>query len=99
VRLEGSVLLYNLRNFVYTRSLEQRPRFKPPIVNYAQRTVVSLGRASIERRCKLCVAQRKVDYVRAELTEFNQTVPRIPHFADTGTRLRIGVQYPAGNDW
>jgi iron complex outermembrane receptor protein len=81
VRLEGSVYYYNLRNFVF-------PAFTGltdagsnlPIVNYTQGNSRYTGtEASIGVRALPTLwLNGKVDYVRAELTELNKPLPRIP---------------------
>lgn len=81
VRLEGSLFYYNLRNFVFpafTGLTDEESRL--PIVNYAQGDSRYMGtEASIEARAfRNLWFDGQVDYVRAELTELNKPLPRIP---------------------
>ncbi len=81
VRFEGSVYYYNLRNFVYTAFTGTiDPGSHLPIVNYAQANSRFLG---TEATAEIRIARTmwltgRVDYVRAELTELNKPLPRIP---------------------
>ena len=81
LRLEGSIYYYNLRNFVfpaYTGLTDERSNL--PIVNYAQGNSRYVGtEASVEARIfRTLWFNGQVDYVRAELTEQNKPLPRIP---------------------
>lgn len=86
VRLEGSFYYYNLRNFVYTAFTGATdPGSKLAIVNYAQVNSRFVGtEASIEAKVASSLwLNGKVDYVRAELTELNKPLPRIPPLRGT----------------
>jgi iron complex outermembrane receptor protein len=81
LRLEGSVYYYNIRNFVFpafTGLTDARSNL--PIVNYSQRNSRYVGtEASVEARVlRTLWFNGQVDYVRAELTEQNKPLPRIP---------------------
>ncbi len=86
LKLTGGVYYYNLRNFVFpafTGVIDSHSNL--PIVNYAQGNSRYAGiETSIE--AKLFDAlwfDGKADYVRAELTELNKPLPRIPPFRAT----------------
>jgi len=86
VRFEGSVYYYNLRNFVYTAFTGAiDPGSNLPIVNYAQANSRFVGtEASVEARVANSLwLNGKVDYVRAELTDLNKPLPRIPPLRGT----------------
>jgi iron complex outermembrane receptor protein len=86
VRLEGSVYYYNLQNFVFTAFTGAiDPGSHLPIVNYAQAKSRFVGtEASVEARVAPTFwLSGKVDYVRAELTELNKPLPRIPPLRGT----------------
>ncbi|HVS82963.1 MAG TPA: TonB-dependent receptor [Pyrinomonadaceae bacterium] len=86
VRLEASVYYYNLGNFVYTAFTGATdPGSHLPIVNYAQAKSRFVGtEASVEARVASNLwLNGKVDYVRAELTELNKPLPRIPPLRGT----------------
>jgi len=86
VRFEGSVYYYNLRNFVYTAFTGATdPGSNLPIVNYAQANSRFVGtEASVETKVVSTLwLNGKVDYVRAELTELNKPLPRIPPLRGT----------------
>src|SRR5437016_3781411 len=86
VRVEGSVYYYNLRNFVYTAFTGATdPGSNLPIVNYAQANSRFVGtEASVETKVVSTLwLNGKVDYVRAELTELNKPLPRIPPLRGT----------------
>src|SRR6267142_4078304 len=86
VRLEGSAYYYNLRNFVYTAYTGATdPGSNLPIVNYAQANSRFFGtEASVEAKVVSTLwLNGKVDYVRAELTELNKPLPRIPPLRGT----------------
>jgi iron complex outermembrane receptor protein len=86
VRLEESFYYYNLRNFVYTAFTGATdPGSKLAIVNYAQANSRFVGtEASIEAKVASTLwLNGKVDYVRAELTELNKPLPRIPPLRGT----------------
>ena len=86
VRLEGSVYYYNIRNFVFpafTGEIDDESNL--PIVDYAQGKSRYVGtEASVEARVlRTLWLNGKVDYVRAELTELNRPLPRIPPLRGT----------------
>jgi len=84
--LEGSGLLLHLRDFVYTAFTGATdPGSHLPIVNYAQATSRFVGtEASVEAKVATTLwLNAKVDYVRAELTELNKPLPRIPPLRGT----------------
>ncbi len=86
VRVEGSVYYYNIRNFVFlafTGNTDTKSNL--PIVDYAQGNSRYIGtEASIEARVlPMLWFNGKLDYVRAELTEPNKPLPRIPPFRGT----------------
>jgi iron complex outermembrane receptor protein len=86
LRVEGSVYYYNIRNFVYTAFTGATdPGSNLPIVNYAQSKSRFVGtEASVEARVvRTLWFNGKVDYVRAELTELNKPLPRIPPLRGT----------------
>src|SRR5437016_8774081 len=86
VRVEGSVYYYNLHNFVYTAFTGATdPGSNLPIVNYAQANSRFVGtEASVEAKVVSTLwLNGKVDYVRAELTELNKPLPRIPPLRGT----------------
>jgi iron complex outermembrane receptor protein len=86
VRLEGSVYYYNLRNCVYTAFTGATdPGSHLPIVDYAQANSRFVGtEASLEAKVATTLwLNAKVDYVRAELTELNEPLPRIPPLRGT----------------
>ncbi|HEY3025758.1 MAG TPA: TonB-dependent receptor [Pyrinomonadaceae bacterium] len=91
LQLEGSVYYYHVRNFVFpafTGNTDARSNL--PIVDYAQGNSRYIGtEASIQGRVLRALwFNGKLDYVRAELTEQNKPLPRIPPFRTT-----------AGLDW
>ena len=86
VRLEGSIYYYNISNFVFpafTGTTDVRSNL--PIVDYAQgRSRYAGAEASVEARVLHTLwLNAKVDYVRAELTEQNKPLPRIPPLRGT----------------
>lgn len=86
VRLEGSVYYYHIRNFVFpafTGLTDTKSNL--PIVDYAQGNSRYVGtEASVEARVvRTLWFNGKVDYVRAELTEQNKPLPRIPPLRGT----------------
>jgi iron complex outermembrane receptor protein len=86
VRIEGSVYYYNLRNFVYTAFTGATdPGSHLPIVDYAQANSRFVGtEASLEAKVATTLwLNAKVDYVRAELTELNKPLPRLPPLRGT----------------
>lgn len=86
LRVESSTYYYNLRNFVFTAFTGNTDtKSNLPIVNYAQGTSRFVGaEASIEARVARDVwLNGKVDYVRAELTDENRPLPRIPPLRGT----------------
>ena len=86
LHLESSVYYYNFNNFVFssfTGAVD--PSSHLPIVDYAQSSSRYLGaEASIEARIipELWL-NAKVDYVRADLTELNKPLPRLPPLRST----------------
>ncbi len=91
VRLEAGVYYYNLRNFVYPAFTGATdPGSNLPIINYAQANSRFVGtEASIEAKVAATLwLNAKVDYVRAELTELNKPLPRIPPL-----RGMLGVEW------
>ena len=81
VRLEGSVYYYHLRNFVYTAFTGANDvKSNLPIVDYAQGESRYIGiEASFEAKLIHTLwLNAKVDHVRAELTQLNKPLPRIP---------------------
>ena len=91
VRFEGSLFYYNLRNFVFpafTGLTDEESHL--PIVNYAQGNSRYAGtEASIEARVLRGLwLDAQVDYVRAELTQQNKPLPRIPPL-----RGRLGLDW------
>ena len=86
LRVEGSVFYYNLHNYVFTAFTgEVDEESHLPIVNYAQGNSRYVGaEASVEARVLPATwLDGKVDYVRAELTELNKPLPRIPPLRGT----------------
>jgi len=86
LRLEGSVYYYNLRNFVYRAFTGATdPGSHLPIVDYAQANSRFVGtEASLEAKVATTLwLNARVDYVRAELTELNKPLPRIPPLRGT----------------
>jgi iron complex outermembrane recepter protein len=86
LRLEGSFYYYSLRNFVFpafTGLADAESNL--PIVNYTQGNSRYTGtEASVEVRALPTLwVNGKVDYVRAELTEQNKPLPRIPPLRGT----------------
>jgi iron complex outermembrane receptor protein len=81
VRLEGSVFYYRIRNFVFPAFTgETDEHSNLPIVDYAQGYSRYVGtEASLEAKLlKTLWFNGKIDYVRAELTDLNKPLPRIP---------------------
>lgn len=81
VRLEGSVYYYRLRNFVFpafTGKIDEESHL--PVVNYTEGNSRYVGmEASLETRMLPSLwLNAKVDYARAELTELEKPLPRIP---------------------
>ncbi|MDQ6651672.1 MAG: TonB-dependent receptor, partial [Acidobacteriota bacterium] len=86
VRLEGSVYYYSFRNFVFPAFTGNTDaKSKLPIVDYAQGKSHYVGtEVSLEARVVPTLwLNGKVDYVRAELTEQNKPLPRIPPLRGT----------------
>ena len=86
LRLEGSVYYYHLRNFVFpafTGLTDAKSNL--PIVDYTQGNTRYVGtEASAEAKVVRSLwFNGKLDYVRAELTEQNKPLPRIPPFRAT----------------
>ena len=83
LRLESSIYYYNIRNFVFTAFTGVTdPGSHLPIVDYAQGTSRYVGtEASVEARIVPALwLKGKMDYVRADLTQLNKPLPRIPPF-------------------
>src|SRR2546421_554255 len=81
LRLETSGYFYNIRNFVFTAFTGQTDKASElPIIRYEQGTSHFAGtESSIEARLLPSLwVNGKFDYVRAELTEINKPLPRIP---------------------
>jgi len=81
VKLETSVYYYNIRNFVFAAFTGQADaKSTLPIINYAQGTSRFTGtEASVETRLlPVLWLSGKIDYVRAELSEQDKPLPRIP---------------------
>jgi iron complex outermembrane recepter protein len=81
VRIEGSVYYYNIRNFVFPAFTGQTDvESNLPIVDYTQGNSRYVGtEGSVEARVLPTLwLDGKMDYVRAELTELNKPLPRIP---------------------
>lgn len=81
LRLESSVYYYNIRNFVFTAFTGQTdPASNLPIINYAQGTSHYVGtEARVEAKITSALwLDTKLDYVRAELSDLNKPLPRIP---------------------
>ena len=86
LRLEGSVYYYRLRNYVFTAFTGETDEGSGlPIVNYAQGDSRYAGiEAGIEAKVLPALwFNGKVDYVRAELTDLNKPLPRIPPLRGT----------------
>jgi iron complex outermembrane receptor protein len=86
LRLDASVYYYNIHNFVFTAFTGKTDEESNlPIVIYAQGNSRYVGaEASIEARVLSALwLNGKVDYVRAELTELNKPLPRIPPLRGT----------------
>ena len=86
LRVEGSVYYYNLRNFVYTAFTGATdPGSNLPVVNYAQANSRFVG-AEVSAEAKVANTlwlNGKMDFVRAELTDLNKPLPRIPPLRGT----------------
>ncbi len=81
LRLESSVYYYTIRNFVFPAFAgATEPASRLPIVEYAQGRSRYLGtEANAEVRILPTLwLSGKLDYVRADLTELNKPLPRIP---------------------
>ena len=86
VRLAGSVYYYRLSNFIFPAFTgETDEESNLPIVEYAQGQSRYVGtEASVEARALPALwLNGKVDYVRAELTNLNKPLPRIPPLRGT----------------
>jgi iron complex outermembrane recepter protein len=91
LRLETSGYYYHIRKFVFTAFTGQTDLESDlPIIRYEQGTSRFAGaEASVEARLVPALwLIGKVDYVRAELTELNKPLPRIPP-----TRATIGLDW------
>jgi iron complex outermembrane receptor protein len=94
VRFEGSFFYYNLRNFVFpafTGLVDEESNL--PVVIYTQGDSRYAGaEASMEARVLPTLwLNGQVDYVRAELTELNKPLPRIPPL-----RGKVGLDWRYG---
>src|SRR5262249_23572029 len=86
LRLEGSFYYYHLRNYVFTAFTGVTDeKSNLPIINYAQGSSRYAGiEAGIEAKVMPTLwFNGKVDYVRAELTDLNKPLPRIPPLRGT----------------
>ena len=86
LRVEGGAYYYNISNYVYTAFTGAiDPGSHLPVVDYAQGNGRYTGmEASLEARVlPLLWLSGKVDYVRAELTDQNKPLPRIPPLRGT----------------
>ncbi len=95
VRFNAGVFYYRINNFVYTAFTGQvDEESNLPIIEYAQSNSRYFGgEASVEAKVvKNLWLSGKVDYVRAELTESNKPLPRIPPF-----RAVLGLDYRLQN--
>jgi iron complex outermembrane receptor protein len=86
LRVEGSFFYYALRNYVFTAftgAVDEESNL--PVVNYAQGDSRYAGaEASVAARILPAIwLDGKVDYVRAELTDLNKPLPRIPPLRGT----------------
>lgn len=81
LRLESGFYYYDLRDFVFAAFTGRiDPASNLPVINYAQGRSRYVGtEASIATRISPALwMNAKLDYVRAELTELNRPLPRIP---------------------
>ena len=81
LRFESGLYYYNLSNYIYTAFTGAiDPGSHLPVVNYAQGSSRYRGvEASLETRVlPVLWLSGKFDYVRAELTDQNKPLPRIP---------------------
>ena len=86
LRIEGGAYYYNISNYVYTAFTGAiDPGSHLPIVDYAQGSSRYDGmEASLEARVLPTIwLSGKLDYVRADLTDQNKPLPRIPPFRGT----------------
>jgi iron complex outermembrane receptor protein len=86
LRFDAGVYYYNLRNFVFTEFTGTTdPESNLPIVNYTQSRSRFVGtEATLEARVANTLwISGKLEYVRAELTELNKSLPRIPPLRGT----------------
>ncbi|MEP7037629.1 MAG: TonB-dependent receptor [Acidobacteriota bacterium] len=95
VRLTGGFYYYNLRNFVFpafTGEIDEGSNL--PIVNYVQGNSLYFGmEAQLDAKIfRDLWFNGKVDYVRAELTELNKPLSRIPPLRGT-----LGLDYRLQN--
>ena len=86
VRLDGGFYYYNIRNFVYTAftgSVDAASHL--PVIEYAQGNARYFGvETAIETKIIDSLwFNGEVDYVRAELTALNKSLPRIPPLRGT----------------
>jgi iron complex outermembrane receptor protein len=80
-RLSGGIFYYNIRNFVYTAFTgETDEESNLPIIEYAQNDARYFGgEASLEAKLiDTLWFNAKADFVRADLTELDKPLPRIP---------------------
>jgi len=86
VRIEGSVYYYRIHNFVFPALTgETDEESNLPVANYTQGNSQFAGtEASVEARVLGTLwFSGKIDYTRAELTEQNKPLPRIPPLRGT----------------
>jgi len=91
VRIDSALFYYRINNFVYTAFTGRVDApSNLPIIEYAQGNSRYFGgEASIEAKAvKTLWLSGKIDFVRAELTESNKPLPRIPPF-----RAVLGLDY------
>lgn len=80
-RLSGGFFYYNIRNFVYTSFTgETDEDSNLPVIEYAQNNARYFGgEASLEAKLiETLWFNAKADFVRADLTDLNKPLPRIP---------------------
>jgi iron complex outermembrane receptor protein len=91
LRLEGSVYYYKLRNFVFPALTgETDEESSLPIANYMQGNARYIGtEAKVEAKLRNAIwVNAQIDYTRAELTDSNKPLPRIPPL-----RGAVGLQW------
>nr|MDQ2936212.1 TonB-dependent receptor [Acidobacteriota bacterium] len=83
---ESSIYYYNIRDFVFTSFTGLTdPGSQLPIIDYAQgqSRYVGMEMSSEARIMSTLWLSGKVDYVRADLTQLNKPLPRIPPLRGT----------------